>query len=63
LVAPNGITGRRELYGADGLIQKWFICPANIKVIVLEDEDIMEILNCKDLSETIDEKIIEFYKR
>jgi hypothetical protein len=61
-VAPNGITRstRKELYGALGLVQDWFK-NHHTKVIVLEDKDIMEILDCKDLSETIDEKILEFY--
>ena len=59
-VAPKGVTGRKKIYGADGQIDKFL--QKDVKIIVLDDDDLCDILNCKDITEKIDDKFIELYK-
>jgi hypothetical protein len=62
-IAPNGVTGStgsNKLYGANGQIDKFL--QEGVKIIILEDDDICEILDCKDVYDKIDEKFIELYK-
>jgi hypothetical protein len=59
-VAPKGVTGRKKIYGADGQIDKFL--QKDVKIIVLDDNDLCDILNCKDITDKIDDKFIELYK-
>lgn len=62
-VAPNGIAegrGDDQVYGTNGQIDKYF--HGGTKIIVLEHDDLMAILNCKDVTERINDKFMEFYR-
>jgi hypothetical protein len=45
---------------AKGQIKEFF--GKGTKIIVLDDADICEILNCKSITEKVDDKFIELYK-
>lgn len=61
-VAPNGISegkGDSKIRGTNGQIDKYF--HNGTKIVLLEDEDIYEILNCEEVTDKINEKFIELY--
>jgi hypothetical protein len=62
-VAPKGIAegkGNNKVRGTNGQIDKYF--HDGTKIIVLDDEDIRKILDCKDVSEIVNDKFMELYK-
>jgi hypothetical protein len=61
LIAIKGITGRGLTEGARGQIKTQLI-KKNMKIIVLDGDDLEDIFRCRDVSDKIDEKYIELYK-
>jgi hypothetical protein len=62
-VAPNGIAegkGGNKVHGINGQIDKYF--QNGTTIIVLKDEDICDILNCRDVTEKINDKFMELYE-
>jgi hypothetical protein len=63
-VAPNGIAedkGDNQVYGTNGQIDKYL--SKGTKIVVLEHKDICAILDCKDVTEQVNERFMDLYKR
>lgn len=61
-VAPNGISegrGDDKVYGASGQIAHYL--RDGYKIAILENADIVEILDCKDVTEKVNDKFMYLY--
>lgn len=55
----NGFTGK-EYDGAEGQIKKYLA--QGFKIVTLDGKDIEKILQCKDITQIVEEKYINLFK-